>query len=96
MGKNFNPTTGQFDADQLFKPWIPAIYATNLPKDVEEMLRGVIKTPIERLKHFLLGKKAIGGGFFSADKTDDILIWYPVAGFMLRSTETALARKQSY
>ena len=96
MGEKFIPTTGQFQGDQLFTEWICNIYATNLPKDVELMLRNVIKTPIDRVKHFLASKGAVGGGFFSVDKTDDILIWYPIAGFMLRNAEMALARKQAH
>ena len=92
MGEKCNPTTGRFREDQLFAEWIGKIYATNLPKNVEMMLRNVIKTPADRVKHFLASKNAVGGGIFSVDKTDDILIWYPIAGFMLRNTEMALRR----
>jgi hypothetical protein len=94
--EKFDPTTGRFREDQLFTEWICNIYATNLPKNVEFMLRNVIKTPFDRVKHFLASKNAVGGGFFSVDKTDDILIWYPIAGFMLRNAEMALARKQAH
>ena len=85
--KTFVPTTGQATADQMFEPWICRIYVMKIQKEVDEMIRGVIWTPFTALKQFLASKKAVGGGMFSADKTETILFWYPFAGFSLRHTE---------
>ena len=80
----------QTDITTIYEKFIPSIYMTN-PSNMGEKLQNVlyasINTAMNDIKSFLDKKGMKGGGFFSTDKTDYILIYYPLAGFVIRAIE---------
>ncbi len=85
--KTFDPTTGQVEGERLFDQWITRIYATNFAKGVLVRIYYFGENPLTRLKEFLVSKNAVGGGIFSKDKSEAIILWYLLAGFLLRQEE---------
>jgi len=77
--------------EDLYEKWIPGIYAED-PSVMGEALRNVLAISTESgyktLKKFMNSHKMIGGSFFSIDKTDQIVFYYPLAGFGLGVVET--------
>ena len=78
------------DPQTLYKAWIPKIYSSGLDQ-LEEGFRNILSISVESayraLLAFLQGHKMKGGGVFSKDKTDEIFIYYALAGFILRVVE---------
>lgn len=75
--------------EELYEKWIPSIYApsTRMPIRAWSLLSRVGGKAYSKLKDFLKAHDMKGGGFFSVDKTDDILAHYLLAGFLLRGVE---------
>lgn len=74
----------------LYEKWIPGIYVSN-PSEMGNNLKNALamcsNSAHEKLKSFLVSHNMKGGGFLSKDKTDLILMYYPLAGFGLRFVE---------
>ena len=73
--------------DELYERWVPSIYAADVPPNIWEILSGVGENAYEQLTKFLKRNNMTGGGFLSKDKTDEILRYYILAGWMLRGIE---------
>lgn len=71
----------------LFSAWLPTIYLSSLPDQVWYLLSDVSYNAYQRLKDFLASNKMSGGGFFSKDKTNEIISGYLAAGWFLRIVE---------
>lgn len=74
-------------APELYEKWVPSIYAADMPPQVSNILSGVGEKAHKQLKDFLRRNNMKGGGFLSKDKTDEILGYYLLAGWMLRGIE---------
>jgi len=80
-----------FEPELLYKAWVPMIYAENpykMPKIIRESLAFCADSALVEIKAFFRKHNMKGGGFFSRDKTNDILVYYHFAGFVLRCEET--------
>lgn len=78
------------DGEELFKAWIPEIYSSGIGQMEEgfrNMLTATVEAAYRELTAFFSEHGMKGGGFLAKDKTDDIFIYYALAGFILRVTE---------
>lgn len=77
--------------DEIFEKWIPGIYSQDLSK-MPELLQKIMSlctnSAFTDLEDFMVLHKMKGGGFLSKDKTNEILCYYPFAGYGLRLVET--------
>ena len=77
--------------EDLFKKWIPGIYSQDLSKmsdHLQKIMTLCTNSAFKNLKDFMVLHKIKGGGFLSKDKTNEILCYYPFAGYGLRLVET--------
>ena len=77
--------------EELFKKWIPGIYSQDLSKmsdHLQKIMTLCTNSAFKNLKDFMVLHKIKGGGFLSKDKTNEILCYYPFAGYGLRLVET--------
>ena len=76
---------------ELYEKWIPGIYSKD-PSKMAENLRNIFAvctdSGFKALKNFMNSHKMKGGGFLSKDKTNEIVLYYSLAGFGLRVVET--------
>lgn len=75
--------------EQLYQRWIPEIYVYDLGQLSESfrgLLEAVVDSDIANVKHFFKMNE-LTSGFFSKNKTDDILFGYINAGLVLRLAE---------
>ena len=75
---------------ESYENWIPGIYSDD-PSSMGENLRNlfgaITNTAFVAIRMFFKKQGMKGGGFLSKDKTDIILLYYPLAGFGLRLVE---------
>ena len=79
------------DLNELYEAWLPGIYAESPAQLSENMQKAFAACTVSALSKIMafFGKNNMkAGGFFSRDKTDEILMYYPFAGFGLRFEET--------
>jgi len=77
--------------EEIFEKWIPGIYSQDLSKMPEPLQKIMIlctNSVFKDLEDFMVLHKMKGGGFLSKDKTNEILCYYPFAGYGLRLVET--------
>ena len=77
--------------EEIFEKWIPGIYSQDLSKMPEPLRKIMIlctNSVFTDLEDFMVLHKMKGGGFLSKDKTNEILCYYPFAGYGLRLVET--------
>jgi hypothetical protein len=77
--------------EEIFEKWIPGIYSQDLSKMPEPLQKIMIlctNSVFTDLEDFMVLHKMKGGGFLSKDKTNEILCYYPFAGYGLRLVET--------
>ena len=78
------------DGETLYEKWIPGIYASSpfeMGKNLSNIFYICIESSCQALKDLMGGCGIKAGGFLSADKTDEILVYYACAGFGLRTIE---------
>lgn len=75
--------------DTLFDKWIPGLYVSDISRvpNLSNFIYGASSETLLKVKSFMKQHDFKGGGFFSEDKTDLILSYYPIAGFGLRARE---------
>jgi len=77
--------------EELYQKWIPGIYSSD-SSEVDEKLMTMLSlcsnSAFETLKDFINSHKMKGVGFLAKDRTDEIVYYYPIAGFGLRVVET--------
>lgn len=79
------------DGKELYEAWVPGIYAespSQMSVDMQKAFAVCIDSALTEIKAFFSKHNMKGGGIFSKDKTDEILMYYPFAGFGLRFEET--------
>lgn len=77
--------------EEIFEKWISGIYSQDLSKMPEPLQKIMIlctNSVFKDLEDFMVLHKMKGGGFLSKDKTNEILCYYPFAGYGLRLVET--------
>ena len=84
LASNFSPDTGKVDKDVLFNRWVPTIYSSPPTDRTLQVVIGVAERGFHRLKEYVRSRNLVGGGFFTRDKTDGILVYYPLSGHALR------------
>ena len=74
----------------LFETWLPGVYSSD-PGEMGPSLRQFLSAfdagTYGKHKAFRARHGMKGGGVFTADKSDLIIAYYPLAGFGLRTTE---------
>jgi hypothetical protein len=86
----FVSDTSRLEQDILYQKWIPIIYveSASVPDNVLKLLGRVTDSTYARLSSFLISHRLRRGGLFSRDKTFEITLHYPIAGYLLRFVET--------
>jgi hypothetical protein len=77
--------------EEILEKWIPGIYSQDLSKMPEPLQKIMIlctNSAFTDLEDFMVLHNMKGGGFLSKDKTNEILCYYPFAGYGLRLVET--------
>ncbi|NQV00296.1 MAG: hypothetical protein HQ538_06170 [Parcubacteria group bacterium] len=79
------------NSEDLYQRWVPGIYTSDsseMKENVKNLFEACIYSAYNLLKKFLINHQMKGGGFFSKDKTDNIIYYYALAGWGLRLVET--------
>lgn len=72
--------------NQLYEEWIPKIFTfdlNNISNNAGDLLLAVTKNDFDEIKNFFNQYGMRASGFFSRDKSDDILMHYLIAGASL-------------
>jgi hypothetical protein len=88
--ENLRPSTVS-EPKELYEAWLPGIYAespSQMSENMQKAFTVCTDSALGKIKAFFSKNDMRGGGFFSRDKTDEILMYYPFAGFGLRFEET--------
>lgn len=76
---------------ELYEKWIPGIYSSDSSgtnQNLITLLTICSNSAFKTLKDFMNSHKMKGGEFLVKDRTDEIVYYYPIAGFGLRVVET--------
>ncbi len=76
--------------EQLYENWIPYIYSSGRSSMTERARNALFNfsaPAYKELKEFMSRCNFKGGGFLVRDKTNDIILYYAIGGFMLRRSE---------
>ena len=72
--------------EQVYEEWVPKIFTfdlSNISNNAGGLLLAVTKNDLDEIKKFFSQHDMKVVGFFSTDKTDDILMHYMIAGVSL-------------
>jgi len=81
------------NGEDLYDQWIPGIYVSDvseMKENAKNLFEACIYSIYNSLKKFLINHQMKGGGFFSKDKTDNIIYYYALAGWGLRLVEIGM------
>lgn len=72
--------------EQVYEEWVPKIFTfdlSNISNNAGDLLLMVTKNDLDEIKNFFNQNDMGAGGFFSKDKSDDIMMHYLIAGVSL-------------
>ena len=78
--------TLSFTGEELCREWLPKIFTFNLnviSDNAGNLLLAIAEKDLQQIKDYFHSHNMRGGGFFSKDKSEDILMHYIIAGVSL-------------
>ena len=78
--------TLSFTDEELYREWIPKIFTFNLnviSDNAGNLLLAIAEKDLQQIKDYFHSHNMRGGGLFSKDKSEDILMHYIIAGVSL-------------